>query len=272
MNDRPASLSTDYLIGLGGMAVLAAGLMASRGMLAAGVVGSVAICGLLLRWKSTPVLVLLIASYLSLYPEGLPLTGPVGRGLSGPTLLDLLTVAAALTYSAGHYRVVTRTSEGGDEPTADDLAGLFGSVAAATLVGLLVVLFVTRLQPDYSRRLLWLVPVDADDTTVSILELLYSRFVLLAGLLGGGAILAGLGLWLTRLNRLSTDEARLLLLDTGWQEGRREFARLETWRGAALNPRQPPPRRRRILRSLSLGFLVFAATFVLFLCLLSRFR
>jgi hypothetical protein len=271
MSDRPAPTPADYLVGLGGAAVLAAGLTASRGLLAGVLVGGVAAGGLLLRWASAPLLVLLVAAYLSLFPDGLPLTEPVGRGLAGPTLLDLLTVAAALAYSAGHYRALTRAADGGDEPTADDLAGLFGGVAAATVVGTLVVLFVTRFQPDYGRRPLWPVPVDVDDESVSLLELVFSRFVLLAGLLGGGALLAGLVLWLTRLNRLTADEARLLLLDTGWQENRRELARLETWRAAATCPRPARP-RRRVWRSLGIGLLAFAATFVLFLCVLSRLR
>ncbi len=269
---RPAPLPTDLVVGLGAAVVLAAGLTATRGMLAGGLVGGLAVSGLLARWAAVPPLMLFVTAYLSLYPDGLPDGGPGGRGATGPQLLDLLTAGAMVVYAAGHYRYLTQIAEAGDDPTADDLARLFAGAAAAVMVGTVVFYVTTRLKPDYDRGPFGLIlstPTTESQDAGGRLGVVFARFLMLAGLLGGGALLAGLGLWLTRLSRLTPVEARQLLLDTRWREARRELARLETWRAAVL---RPPVRRlrRRFGRALAVGAAVFGATFLGFLWVLSR--
>ncbi len=262
---KPTIIPTDLIIGFGGAAVLAVGLVAGRGALAGGLVGVLAAFGLVARWGPAPLLVLAAAAYLSLFTGGLPHREVDGRGPVAPTLLDLLTAAAAVVYVGGHYRSLRPDA---DEPPADELAGLFIGAGAAVLAGVAGYLLVTRVQPDYDRGPLRLLRVDEATPTG---DQLFSRAVMLAGLLGGATLLAALGLWLARLNRLTPDEARQLLLDTGWQESRRELARLETWRAAARRPPAPKgPLRRGCFVAVVIGLLVFGGSFLGFLYMLSR--
>ena len=258
MRPTPAQV----IVGLGAAAVLAAGLAASRGAVAGALAGGLAALGLLARWAPTPPLMLAVTAYLSLFPDGLPLREAVGRGPVGPTLLDLLTVAAGLAFAAAHYRHLKADA---DEPSADELAGLFVGVAAAAIGGTVTFFVVTRLQPDFDRGTLRFARVDFESGRPETLAFL--RAVMLAGLLGGGALVAGLALWLARMHRLTPVEARQLLLDTRWLEVRRELARLETWRAAARRPR-----RKGVGCVVLAAAVVFGGSFVGFLLFLSRVR
>jgi hypothetical protein len=53
-----------------------------------------------------------------------------------------------------------------------------------------------------------------------------------------------LAFWYWRLTRLSPGEARMVLLDTGWRESRRELNRQEKWRAWGLARRRPKSARR----------------------------
>jgi hypothetical protein len=61
-----------------------------------------------------------------------------------------------------------------------------------------------------------------------------SRFLVLIFAVALVAGVARLAFWYLRLCRLTPLEARLILVDTQWQENRRELARLETWRSHRL--------------------------------------
>ena len=228
------------------------------------VVSAVAVLGLFVRRAAAPPLVLLAAAYLGLFPDGLPVE-PLGDGgvFAGLRLLDLLAAGAAVVYASGHYRLLAREKDGGHDPSADVLTWVLGGAAVATLFGLAALTLVTRFRPDYARGPLRFVRVTAADETA---DQVFARFLMLAGLLGGGALAAATGLWLTRLNRLSREEARQLLLDVQWREGRREYARLESWRAAARAV--PVARRPARFRWVGLGCGLMLATFVVTLFLL----
>lgn len=263
MTRQPAPVPFDLIAGLGGAAVLVAVLLVSRGGVTAGVVvGGLAGFGLLARWTSAPPLVLMATAYFGLFPDGLPVEPRSDGGTAaGPHLLDLLAAGAAVVYASGHYRLLARE---GQDPPADDLVWVVGVAAAATLFGQAALTLVTRVRPDFARGPLRFVVVTGDETG----EHMFARFLMLTGLLGFGAVLAGMGLWLARLNRLSAEEARLLLLDVQWREGRREFARLETWRAAALAG--PVVRTPGRFRWVGLGCGLMLATFVVTLVVLRR--
>lgn len=248
----PAPIPVDLIAGLGGAAVLAAALFATAGDLAAVLVGGLAAGGLVLRWRPAPPLVLLLTAHFSLFPEGVPVREPTGRSvLAGVRVLDLLTAAAALVYAGGCYRYLRRSTGDAGEPPADDLPWLFGGAVAAALFGQAALALVGRYAPDYRRGPLRFRRVYESSLVDTAAEAAFDRFVMLAGLLGGGALVAGLVFWVARLNRLSAAEASQLLLDVRWQEARRELARIETWRagGLARGPARPrPPLRVRLRR------------------------
>ena len=67
---------------------------------------------------------------------------------------------------------------------------------------------------------------------------------MLAGLMAVVTLPAALAFWYWRLTRLSPGEARMVLLDTGWRESRRELNRQEKWRAWGLTRRRPKSARR----------------------------
>ena len=260
MTPQPAPLS--LVIGLGAAAVLAAGLAAGPGVVAGGLVGGLAAFGLLAKWPPAPPLVLLLAAYLSLFPDGWPGGEWLSDGgvAAGPKLLPLLAAAAAVVYAAAHYRQLSAADHDEESPVWP--MALFGGAAAAVVGGRLLLAAAVLFRPDYARGPLRFIRATDDDPW----RVVFARFLMLAAVAGVGAVAAGLGLWLARLNRLSAAEARQLLLDTRWLEARRELARLETWRAARLRPRSES-RVRRPGRALwyGVGLGLFVVTFFIVL-------
>lgn len=233
----------------GALFVLAASAFVRGGPPPALILLLIAVVGAAYRYRGAPVLVFIWVLYLQAFPFGVPFgidTSPV-RG-SRFRAEDLLTGLALVVYLAAQYRLFVLTDRAVPAERAPDrrlptrppvrpgpvgdaelmrlgglalLAVLFGQVAWATATGL-------QLRTDGPPRL-----SPAGYTGNDLL----SRF---AVTLGGGAVLVfgcrlGFGLW--RQNRYSADEGRLVLLDTGWREQRRELARQATWAAWGNRPR-----------------------------------
>ena len=105
-----------------------------------------------------------------------------------------------------------------------------------------------------------------------------SRFLLFT--LGFGCVvgLARFAFWYWQIRQWNREEAKLLLLDTGWLESRREYSRIETWRAARIVDRRNPGERwrrfrktgRRVFTVLFFGFVGITVLMILFAFLIIR--
>ena len=218
----------------------------SGSVAAAGVPVLCGVAGLLLRWTAMPVALVATLAYFLFFPIGLPV------GLGPRTLLreshfnldDLVLAAAVLVYLAAQYRIfdLTHPAANAQAETArpassieeSELLRSLGAVATVVIVGQALWWLVANREfhlgddsplrgvPRFRR---------AVDTALSA-EL--NRFVMLVLITAIVAGLARFAFWYLRLAKLKPDEARLILIDTHWQENRRELARLETWRSWRL--------------------------------------
>lgn len=209
-------------------------------------------------------------------------------------ILDVLFVAAIVTYFACQFRLFSLTHRGipSDIPAAfrrksdatlvrptalvgtEELGRLFVVIGLAVVVGQLVWLGVAELRIDFRKPF----PIVLDDYSQPIwsraarrsAELWTNRFLLLVGVSAGVLIPVGLVFWYWRLHRLTPAEARSTLLDTEWYESRRELNRQEKWRAwaaAKLRPNEalkpiemkPPPKKRHLRRGFFEACLITAA-------------
>jgi hypothetical protein len=227
------------------LAVVFVALFQKGQLIAAVIPLAFAAAGLALRWTAVPPLVVAMVSYLLIFPTGLPVSGYAFAQVpwSYFLLTDLLFVPAVLCYVVAQYRLfgLTELAIPSDKPrhlqrksdsrprrpagaiTETELLWLFAGVAAAVMCGQLLWLALTTLDVDLTR----FPPVRAAHRVVALPA---SRFILFAAVFGTAAGVARFAFWYLRVYNLNPDEARLTVLDAGWQEIRRESARVETWR------------------------------------------
>lgn len=258
-------VARNYLfVGLASLLVAAAALIFRHGHLLAALPVAVAALALLLRSPVLPGVFLVVLGLAAV-----PLTTWInGSSISDVPdshfrVMDLVLVAATLTYFACQYRLLSLTVQGmppdapagqqrkGDKPpkrpgaTAppEEVGRMFAAVAACVLVGQVVWLFVSELRPDFRDVPPLRLARPAASLNYRSAEPL-NRFLMLAGLVAVVTLPTGLTFWYWRQSRLSPGEARLVLLDTAWRESRRELNRQEKWRAWGLARRRPRPARR----------------------------
>lgn len=211
--------------------------------------------GLVLRWAAAPSFFLLILTYFLLFPFGFPEFDPNPFEIEDGRfrVVDLVLVAAVLVYLAAHYRVYGLTAQAmpsdlryprpGDEPVRRP-AGLIrpgeigrhlSLVAGLTLAGQFVWLVVSNVEIDVGGDFplkwagrQWLLRGTGGDLPPAL-----TRFVVAAGLVGFGTLLARVVFGYWRLRRMSPGEGGMILQDAAWDETRREQTRQETWRAWA---------------------------------------
>jgi hypothetical protein len=227
------------------LAVVFVALFQKGELIAAVVPLLLAVAGLALRWTGVPLLVVMMVCYLLVFPMGVPVHGYSYAFVPSSYFLltDLLFVPAVLCYVAAQYRLFGLTeraapadrrrrldSNSGPLPRRPagaigetELQWLFAGIAVAVLCGQLLWLAFTKLEFDLGR----FPPVRAADRSLASPA---SRFFLFAVGFGLTAGVVRFAFWCLRLYRLTPAEARAIVVDTGWEEIRRESARQETWR------------------------------------------
>ena len=252
--DAPAPAARpdrDYLFaGLAALLVVFVGMTLRGGPVPGAVAPAAGLLGLLLGWTSMPVVFLLMLAYLLVFPFGLPyysgaVNDAVGSQLRVP---DLVLTAAALIYLIAQYhllgmtdRVVPTDPAPGTTGTVrrpaaavvpGEFSRLLSAAAASVVAGQAAWFALTHLSLDLDgfppiRLGPPAAPTPDDPYTASAW---FTRTVLLGGAAALGGLAAGFAFWYWRLLRLTPDEARMMLLDAGWRESRRELNRLEKWR------------------------------------------
>ncbi len=280
-------VARNYLFAaLAALLVIAAVMFLRGGLPAALIPTVVAALGLLLRWTAMPRVFLLLLAYLIALPFGVPL-GSAYSDVPGShfRVVDVILVGAVLTYFACQYRLSSLTLEGmpldvpphlrrkrdrppvrpGSLAPPEETGRLFAVIGLCLLIGQLAWLLVSELRIDFRVfppvRLAYPTGPFPRPPGFGELSEPTTRFLLLMGLLAVVTVPAGLVFWYWRLARLNPAEARMVLLDTGWREARRELNRQEKWRawGAARRLRARPwwVRGRTVLR------VVFVASCIL---------
>lgn len=259
-------VARNYLfVGLASLLIAAAALVFRHGNLLAALPVAVAALGLLVRSPVLPGLFLVVLNLavvpLTVWLHG---TGLSDAPVSHFRVMDLVLVAATLTYFACQYRLLSLTLQGmppdapvglqrkGDKPPKrpgatvppEEMGRMFAVIAACVVVGQVVWLLVSELRPDIRNvPPLRLARPAASWTEYRSAEPL-NRFLMVAGLMAVVTLPTALTFWYWRLTRFSPGEARMVLLDTGWRESRRELNRQEKWRAWGLIRRRPKPARR----------------------------
>jgi hypothetical protein len=292
----PAARS--YLgVGLTALIVLAGALFTDGYTLAAGIPTLVAAAGLVSRHPAVPPFALGLMGYLVAFKDGVPVAQLGFWDLRSGwfRLMDMVIAAAAVAYLTAHYRLagLTRRLTPADAPSGEGAAteppvlrpsrlasdeefgGLVAAAGGAAVLGQLAWLWAAGLRVRPER----FPPVRfsaASRDPAGFGEPL----LLLVGLAAVVGVPVVLGFWYWRLHRYTPDEARMVLLDTGWRETRRELARLEAWRAWLRNRRlakaTPTPPPEPVNRSKPMRWfrgLVFTVTFLavglVFACVVS---
>lgn len=261
-------VARNYLfVGLSSLLIVAAVLAFRHGNILAALPVVIAVLALLLRSPVLPGLFLVVLNLAVV-----PLTVWLNRTpysdvpYSHFRVMDLVLVGATLTYLASQYRLLSLTFQGmppdapagqrrrGDKPpkrpgaTAppEETGRMLAVVAACVVAGQVVWLLVSELRLDFRDALpLRLARPAASVRNYSSAEPL-NRFLVLAGLTALVTLPAALAFWYWRLTRLGPGEARMVLLDAGWRETRRELNRQEKWRAWGLSRRRP--KQSKLLR------------------------
>jgi len=253
----------DYVfVGLGALAMVFVVLFQKGSDLGGLMLVLVGAAGLVLRWPAAPIFFLLLLLYFSIFPFGLPPAdeNPFEIEDGRFRVTDLVLAAAVVVYLASHYRVYGLTALAvpaetkyprKDAPPArrpaalvrrGEVARLFYTAAAVAVAGQLVWLFATTVEVDPTAAF----PLKAAERrgrgAADGLPPGLTRFVLLAGVVGVGALLARLVFGYWRLRRMTPAEGGMILQDEGWNETRRERVRLETWRFWARGRADDPKR------------------------------
>jgi hypothetical protein len=238
---KPAALN--YLVMTGAGLLVYGMIMMGRGNDAGALLAVLlAIPGILARWTASPILILLLTTYLLIDPGFMTLTGFVTglpwatpRAPGGFNLEDVILAAALLAYVIGHFRLTSILHQGmPDEPTArkerDPLnppkrpAGIVGPdelprtlvvASGCVIVGQAAwaaIVFVER-----AGRPAFFTPGTA-------------RFLIVAWVTGLALLVASAALVYLRSAGMTRREAALVLRDEFFQENRRESDRLQRWR------------------------------------------
>jgi hypothetical protein len=232
------------------LVIFVSGLLA--GSLPAGLTPAlIGLIGLGLRWPVMPVLVVITVAWFQAMPFGVPIRYmrplDVDPRFTHFRFGDILIVAAVLVYLIAQFRLYTlthaavpddrifRARRKQDLPDLRDpgrveereIPQLLVFMGVALVAGQILWLFLSETVLDFHK----LPPLELREGLRSgSLPYHASREVVFAVGLGVSIFLARLGLWYWRLRSLNREEAQLVLADTGWNEMRREAARLETWR------------------------------------------
>jgi hypothetical protein len=215
---------------------------------AAGVPTLCGVAGLLLRWTAMPVALILTLGHFLLFPLGLPI-GPVPHLLLRDSYLrlnDVILAAALLVYLVAQCRIfeltVPPSAAARETPASrriedNEIPWSFLAIALAVAFGQLAWWLIANLEPHFGADapFRWRPSAQVlfrSEPSTQTAEL--SRFLVLVFALALVAGVARLAFWYLRLRGLTPTEARLILLDTQWQDNRRELARLETWRSYRL--------------------------------------
>jgi hypothetical protein len=257
------SASRDYLF-IGAMALLVIAsvmfVLSEGSLLAALLPTLVAATGLVLRWRAAPPLALVLLIYLLYLPFGFESSRPLQSDMVGSALrlLDLILVAACLTYYCCQYRLLSlkeraipsdhpspgRTEKPRRRPESnvrpDEYQRMAMVLVACLFLGQFFWIAIGSLQinfrevPPYQLRsdLFSSAPVASRNVSSQMAE---SRLINFVGLAGGATLVAGLAFWYARLAKLTRQEGRMMLLDAAWSENRRELNRQEKWRGWSLH-------------------------------------
>ncbi len=220
----------------------------------------VGLCGLILRWTAMPPIFVLLVSWLSFAPLGLPFDTSPFSEIPGShfRFLDAVLIGSALVYLIGQYRLLSVVHVGmpfdankffvkpgakatvrpAESPRDRELWMLFARVGLVVLAGQFLWLATTYLRVDFDKAppLTWAEPSDGYPRFGMRLEEKpipesASRFLLASGFFLAVAVSARFAFWYWHLLRLGRDQARMILVDTQWGEDRREMSRQEKWRG-----------------------------------------
>jgi len=259
-------VARNYLfVGLASLLIAAAALVFRHGNLLAALPVALAVLGLLLRSPVMPGLFLLVLN-LAVLPLTAWLSVTAFSDVPGSHLrvMDLVLVAATLTYFACQFRLLSLTLQGmpsdvpaglpggkgdrapkrpGSTAKPDETGRMFATVAVCVLIGQVVWLIVSELRLDFRETPPLLLARPAASYGGYRSDESMNRFLMLAGLTAVVTLPTALAFWYWRLSRLNPGEARLILLDTQWRESRRELNRQEKWRAWGLVRRRPQAAR-----------------------------
>jgi hypothetical protein len=208
----------------------------------------IAVPGLISRWVISPILVLILVTYLlfdpsfgnlSRYLEGRSPIGPVSRGHNDLYMNDFLLVACILVYMIAHYRVMSFVHKSMPDDPAPRRKGqpepdiprrpakLFGERE-------FVVLFCVGIGSIFGGALLWEI-IQGLESRFRLggnwgITRSFSRFIVFMWSVGTGVVLVGVVFRYLALIRMSWFEARLIVQDQFWLETRREQERIYRWR------------------------------------------
>lgn len=251
---HPAEVRNYLFAGLAALALVFVVLFARGSDLGGLLLVLLGAAGMALRWPGTPPLFLLVLLYFLVFPYGLPPAdanpSAIARGSFG--VGDMILAAAVLVYVACHYRVYALTTRavpadtlhpprGEEKPPRraaanvrpEEVTRIVAVAVAAAIAGQFVWWGLTAATVDVLGDL----PVRFDrpqprrDGAAGAGYAGYAtRLLLLVGLAAGGTVLGRLVFGYWRLRRLSPAEGGMIVQEAGWDETRREDARIAGWR------------------------------------------
>lgn len=240
--------------------VIVFGTLYIRGSIVGGIVVVLfGTAGLFLRWTAAPVLMLLLTTYFELFPAGKPLLGsddPWGPRRNSFRIEDMLLTMGLLVYVASQYRlfgilVQALPSENEGTTTGDANQPIRRPTTAISIVEFPKMIWLAAIAV-FAAQITWGFLVFFQVETEGSFSVKYvrhflpetaaqenalhsaaSRFVLLSAIVLGISVIAHVVLWYHRMRVLTPDEAKMIVLDTAWNESRREYARVASWQAWA---------------------------------------
>jgi len=244
--------------------------LSTGSLVAGGVPMLIGILAMVLRWTAMPGFFVGTVAYLAVNPFGAPLPG--GRSSVLPSSFspfDMLLVAAVLVYLHAQFRVYSLAKQAFPDERVkaarsfrdphdrrpprlisdNELLMMILFAVGTTIAGQFVWLFITQFEVDsklFPPIRFRLFVRDRSD----LFSMAVSRFLLFTLSFGCVVGLARIVFWYWQIRQWHREEAKLLLLDTGWLESRREYSRIETWRAARIvDQRNPGERWRRFKKT-----------------------
>lgn len=238
---EPAALN--YLVMTGAGLLVYAMIMMGRGNDVGALLAIlIALPGILARWTASPILILLLTTYLLIDPGLMTLTGFITglpwvtpRGPGGFNLEDVILAAALLAYVIGHFRLTSILHQGmPDEPTARKERDPLNPPRRPTVI----------VSPDELPRTLvvasgcvivgqaaWVVVVLIERAgRPAVFTPGTARFLFVGWVTGLALMVVSAALVYLRSAGMTRREAALVLRDEFFQENRRETDRLQRWR------------------------------------------
>lgn len=247
---------TYLMVAAGGLLVTLLTMFLIGSLIATAMLLIVGLCGLVLRWSAMPVVFVVLVSYFSYAPLGLPFDYGAISNIPSSNLrfLDVILVGSSLVYLIGQYRLFSAVQSGmpfdanklfvkarakptvrpAEAPRDRELWMLFARVGIFVLGGQLLWYAITNWRVDFERvpPIVFSAPVEGFRRGDPLFVPDYlSRFLLALGFFLTVALASRFVFWYWRLLQLQRDQARMILIDTQWGEDRREMNRQEKWRG-----------------------------------------